>query len=150
MQIKELVKKVSIMCEIPLMDCGCTLWDVTFEKEGARYTLTVYIDNESGVDIEHCEKISRFIDPLLDTPEFDSLPEYVLSVSSAGLARTISKPEHYNWAMGKNVDITFYKAHDGAKAQTGILSAYSADTITVGGIEYAIKDVAHTHIHFDF
>ena len=95
------------MCKEPLANCGCSLWDVTFEKEGARYVLTVYIDRESGVDTSCCETVSRYIDPLLDAKEFDSLPPYMLTVSSAGLERHISKPEHFEWALGKDIDLTF-------------------------------------------
>ena len=76
---------------------GLTVWDVTFEKEGPRYLLTVVVDKESGVDIEDCEYVSRAIDPLLDAPEFNSLPPYTLCVSSAGMERALRRPEHFQW-----------------------------------------------------
>ena len=74
MQTKVLLEKVNAMCREPVAHRGLTLWDVTFEKEGPRYLLTVVVDKESGVDIEDCEYVSRAIDPLLDAPEYSSLP----------------------------------------------------------------------------
>ena len=93
MQAKELVRRVEEMV-MPLCEAnGVLLWDVEFEKEGGQYMLTVTIDREDGVDIDHCEKISRALDPMLDAKEFDSLPPYTLCVSSAGLERRLKKPE---------------------------------------------------------
>ena len=150
MTTKELLEKVSKMCETPLNECECTLWDVTFEKEGARYVLTVYIDREGGVYTDDWEKVSRYIDPLLDAKEFDSLPEYMLTVSSAGLERHITKKEHFQWAMGKDVDATFYKAINGNKAVCGELNAFDDETVTIGGEKYNRADVASVRLHFEF
>lgn len=150
MTTKELVEKVSKMCEVPLAECSCTLWDVTFEKEGARYVLTIYIDRESGVDTESCEKVSRYVDPLLDAKEFDSLPAYMLTVSSAGLERHISKKEHFEWALGKDVDVTFYKAQNGKKSICGTLEAFDDNSITVSGVKYNKADIAGVRLHFEF
>lgn len=54
MQTKVLLEKVNAMCREPVAHRGLTLWDVTFEKEGPRYLLTVVVDKESGVDIDDC------------------------------------------------------------------------------------------------
>ena len=48
MQTKVLLEKVNAMCREPVAHRGLTLWDVTFEKEGPRYLLTVVVDKESG------------------------------------------------------------------------------------------------------
>ena len=97
---KEAVRRVTQLV-LPLCgEAGVSLWDVTFEKEGRQHVLTVYIDKEPAVDIGDCERISRALDPLLDAPEFDSLPPYVLTVSSAGLERPLNREEHLRWALG--------------------------------------------------
>lgn len=68
-------------------EMGIHLWDVTFEKEGGQYMLTITIDREGHTDIDDCEKLSRYVDPFLDEKEFASLPPYTLCVSSAGLTQ---------------------------------------------------------------
>ena len=150
MQTKVLLEKVNAMCREPVAHRGLTLWDVTFEKEGPRYLLTVVVDKESGVDIEDCEYVSRAIDPLLDAPEYSSLPPYTLCVSSAGMERALRRPEHFQWALGRRAELSFYKPHDGQKTKVGVLENYDGDSLTVDGVCYPMGDVAGCREYFDF
>lgn len=122
---KEAVRRVTQLV-LPLCgEAGVSLWDVTFEKEGRQHVLTVYIDKEPAVDIGDCERVSRALDPLLDAPEFDSLPPYMLTVSSAGLERPLSREEHLRWALGKEITLRFYRPLNGARELTGTLRSFS-------------------------
>lgn len=122
---KEAVRRVTQLA-LPLCgEAGLSLWDVTFEKEGRQHVLTVYIDKEPAVDISDCERVSRALDPLLDAPEFDSLPPYVLTVSSAGLERPLNREEHLQWALGKEIVLRFYRPLNGARELTGTLRSFS-------------------------
>ena len=127
---------------------GVSLWDVTFEKEGGAYVLTVYIDRPEGVFIEDCEKVSRTIDPQLDEPRFDSLPSYTLSVSSAGLERRLSRPEHFEWAKGKKVEIGNYK---GAHVVGELVSEKDGDvTVKVGEELITVEKSKHGGVKLYF
>lgn len=122
---KEAVRRVTQLV-LPLCgEAGVSLWDVTFEKEGRQHVLTVYIDKEPAVDISDCERVSRALDPLLDAPEFDSLPPYMLTVSSAGLERPLNREEHLQWALGKEIVLRFYRPLNGARELTGTLRSFS-------------------------
>ena len=33
---------------------GCELWDVEYVREGSEYFLRIYLDKETGVDINDC------------------------------------------------------------------------------------------------
>lgn len=122
---KEAVRRVTQLV-LPLCgEAGVSLWDVTFEKEGRQHVLTVYIDKEPAVDIGDCERVSRALDPLLDAPEFDSLPPYMLTVSSAGLERPLNREEHLQWALGKEIVLRFYRPLNGARELTGTLRSFS-------------------------
>ena len=129
------------------------LWDVAFEKEGQNWLLNVYIDRDEGVFINDCERISRALDPLLDTPEFDELPPYTFSVSSAGLERKLTRPEQLDWALGKAVTAGFYHAVDGADTITGILLAHDNDHVELqaGGEQKIFKadQIAYVRLHAD-
>ena len=154
MKAKDFIAKVTAMA-LPVCEAnGLDLWDVTFEKEGASYVLTVFIDKDEGVFIEDCEKVSRTIDPMLDAPEFDSIPSYMLTVSSAGLERRLCKQAHYDWAKGKQVELFFYKARSGSSSLVGELLEHTADgfTVTVGGEAQTIPDgeVASCRLYFEF
>lgn len=131
MQAKEVVRRVAELVAPLCAAAGCTLWDVEFEKEGAQHMLTVTIDREGGVDLDHCEQISRALDPMLDAREFDSLPAYTLCVSSAGLARKLKKPAHFAAFLGHEIELRFYKPFNGAKVAEGALRAYDEGRVTV-------------------
>ena len=96
-------------------EMGIHLWDVTFEKEGGQYMLTITIDREGHTDIDDCEKLSRYVDPFLDEKEFASLPPYTLCVSSAGLTRRLRRPEHFASCMGQEVELRFYRPINGSR-----------------------------------
>ena len=57
---------------------GFQIWDVRFEKEGACWYLRIFIDQESGITIEDCEKMTEPVNKLLD--EQDPISQnYILS-----------------------------------------------------------------------
>lgn len=155
MQTKKLISRVGELAGPLCAERGVSLWDVTFEKEGQKYVLTVYIDREGGIFIEDCEAISRGLDPLLDAREFDSLPPYTLSVSSAGLERKLVRPEHFAWAMGKKVEAGFYRAQDGARSAAGLLRGFDGETLTLlpEGAQQELRlpmaEVASVHLVFE-
>lgn len=155
MKKKELFEKIEQLAAPLCAQAGVFLWDVSFEKEGRNHVLTLFIDRAQGsVFIEDCEKVSRGIDPFLDAPEFDSLPPYTLSVSSPGLQRKLTKPAHFDWALGKQVEITFYKAGQWGNRLVGRLLSADASGIeieTPGGIAALPRElVASARMHFEF
>lgn len=131
MQAKDLIRRVNELVQPICAEAEVSLWDVEFEKEGAQYMLTVTIDRDGGVDIDHCETVSRALDPLLDAKEFDSLPSYTLCVSSAGLTRKLKKPEHFAQHIGQEVELRFYKPINGSKAIEGTLLSYDEGRVTL-------------------
>ena len=69
------------------------VWDIEYVREGGRYVLRITIDREDGVDIDHCERFHRAIDPVLDAA--DPIPDaYVLEVSSPGIERELKNDFH--------------------------------------------------------
>ena len=109
---------------------GYMLWDVEYVKEGAEMILRITIDKEEGIDIEDCEKMHRAIDPVLD--EADPIEvSYRLEVSSPGVERTISRPEHYDACIGEKVEAKLYAPMSGQKKLIGILAAADEKTFTL-------------------
>lgn len=105
---------------------GCELWDVEYVSEGGQWFLRIYIDKDGGVSIDDCEAVSRAVDPILD--EKDPIEgSYTFEVSSAGLERSLTKPEHFHRFLGETVEVKLYKPQNGAKAFSGRLEAYGED-----------------------
>ncbi len=70
---------------------GYSIWDVSFEKEGAYWYLRVFIDHPDGIDIEDCEKMTRPVNAAVDAAD-PIAQAYVLEVGSAGLERELNQP----------------------------------------------------------
>lgn len=111
-------------------ELGYMLWDVEYVKEGADMILRITIDKPEGIDIEDCEKVSRAIDPIID--EADPIEvSYNLEVSSPGVERVLTRPEHFVSCMGEKVEIKLYAPLDGKKQIVGMLAAADDKSITV-------------------
>lgn len=109
---------------------GCSLWDVEYVREGADYILRVAIDKEGGVDIDDCEAISRALDPILD--EHDPIPDrYQFEVCSAGLERTLKRPEDFARFLGSPVTVKLYRPVNGLKEIPAVLRGYEDGRVTV-------------------
>ncbi len=150
---EDIIRKVSELAAPVCERLGLILYDVDFYKEGADYNLCVLIDKKGGVFIEDCENVSRELDPLLDEADPIDCP-YCLEVSSCGADRKLTKPEHFEAALGERVKLGFYTQIDGAKSATGILKSYSNGdvTIEIDGIEktYIAKNISNVKIDVDF
>lgn len=135
---------------LPIVEqAGCTLWDVEYVKEAGEWFLRVYIDRDSGVDIDCCEAVSRPLSDALD--EADPIQGgYTFEVSSAGLDRALKKPEHFEKCMGRTVDLKLYRPVGGGKERTGALTGYENGAVSVDGVRFEKKDVAQVRLHVEF
>ena len=135
---------------LPIVEqAGCTLWDVEYVKEAGEWFLRVYIDRDSGVDIDCCEAVSRPLSDALD--EADPIEgSYTFEVSSAGLDRALKKPEHFAACMGRKVDLKLYRPLNGRKEITGLLTGCEDGAVSVDDVRFDKKDVAQTRLHVEF
>lgn len=131
-------------------DLGLDIWDVRYLKEGASYFLRIFIDKPGGVDLNDCENLSRAIDEPLDEHDFIK-DAYFLEVSSPGLERELTRPEHFSAFMGESVKVSLYKAFDGNKTIIGVLSEYSdsALTLEVDGqtVSFARSEISKVNVN---
>ena len=149
-----IVRAVTAIAEPLAEELGYFLWDVEYVKEGADMYLRITIDSEEGINIEDCERMHRAIDPLLD--EADPIEEaYHLEVSSPGLERVLRKPDHYEAAIGCDVEIRLFAPDENKrKSYTGELVAYEEGTLTIceAGNEYKLPlaKISKVQTIFDF
>lgn len=100
-------------------------------KQGREPALTVYIDTESGVDLNTCEAFHRAIDPVLD--ELDptyGLP-YTLNVSSPGLDRPLKTERDFNKCMGKKVEVKLFAPLQGKKFFEAVLVGFDEHCVSI-------------------
>lgn len=77
----DIAKKVRELIEESIKKEGYILDEVLYVKEDGNYFLRVVIDKKGIIDIEDCIKVTRIIDPMLDTIDYIS-DSYILDVCS--------------------------------------------------------------------
>lgn len=126
----QIAEKVASLVKEAVENEGVSLWDVRFLKEGAEYYLRIFIDKPGGVSIDDCTKVSRAIDPIID--KADPIDKsYNLEVCSAGLTRELTRDEHFDFCLGKEIEIKLYKALNGSKTRKGVLSETDKNYVTL-------------------
>lgn len=131
---------------LPILESrGLSLWELEFKKEGPKWLLRVYIDRDSGVSLDDCEMVSRDLGALLDVE--DVVPHaYTLEVSSPGMDRTLSKPEHFKRFAGHKIKIKTFQPLDGEKVFHGELTGIGDQGITLKVDESKILEIPLTQI----
>ncbi|AOH54323.1 ribosome maturation factor RimP [Peribacillus muralis] len=127
-------KKVTEVVEelaLPILEeLQLELVEVEYVKEGKSWFLRVYIDKETGVDIDDCGNVSEKLSEKLD--EVDPIPQnYFLEVSSPGAERPLKKEKDFLNAIGKNVYIKTYEPILDEKEFEGILTSYDGNEVTL-------------------
>ncbi len=137
----------------PIADSlGLRIWDVRYLKEGSQWCLRIFIDNDGGVDINDCERMSRALDEPLD--RLDPIDgEYILEVSSPGIERELVRPEHFEQFIGADIMVKMIRPIEGiGKEFKGVLSAYDDGMVTVtdhsgeNTVAFSKKDTAYIRL----
>ena len=149
--VAEEVRKIAGPCAERL---GLSIWDVRYVREGGSNFLRIYIDRAGGVGIEDCEKMSRAVDGPLD--ELDPIAEpYCLEVSSPGVNRELTRPEHFRRYLGADVAVRLIRPlPDGRRDLRGTLRSYGDGTVSLSEAsgeerELSRKDIASVRLRED-
>ena len=112
--------EIKVMAEEFLKDSPDYLVDVNVATGG---TITVEIDNDNGVNIDDCVKLSRYLETKLDRDTED----FELTVTSAGLTSPFKTPRQYKKYEGKEVEVLTRK---GEKLK-GTLKSSTGNNFTI-------------------
>jgi len=120
----------SILRSVVLM-FGCEFVGSELLQLGSQTVLRVYIDSESGVNINLLEQVSRQLTATLNVEKL--LPgHYTLEVSSPGLDRPLFKIEDYYRFIGRLVKLRLCSPREGGRRNyTGVLMAADIEQITL-------------------
>jgi ribosome maturation factor RimP len=104
--------------------------------------LRLFIDHPDGVDLALCEQVTSHLRDLLET--------YSLEVSSPGLDRPLTKPEHFRRFVGRRVRVRTRDAIEGRRNFTGTLTAADERSVRVdpgsGVVEIPLDRVRRSNL----
>lgn len=109
----------------------------------------------SGVQLQHCTAVAKKI---LDLPNIEELlpGEHLIEVSSPGINRKLSRPEHFQGALGERVRLKLRDDDGKNKVVFGKLLACNAETLsfeeeeTHDRHEVALSEVQQARVDFAF
>ena len=125
---------------------GYELADLELRREHRGQVLRLFIDQETGIALDDCERVSGQVSALLDV-EDPIQGHYSLEVSSPGLDRKLAKPQHFDRFAGRRVRIRTHGGLDGRRNFSGTLRARRGDIVVLdqndggGEIELRLDDI---------
>lgn len=153
--MSDTMEEIRRLLEPILESMGLSLWDMDFQKHGPQWLLRIFIDREpGGVTLDDCESVSRDLSATLDVE--DIVPHaYRLEVSSPGLDRSLTKPEHFVRFAGHMIKVKTYQPINGQKVLRGTLRGLEGATVgieseTGGLLHIALSDIAKATLEVEF
>ncbi len=127
-QAAEIPGRVRVLAAPILAERGLELVDVEFRREAHGWVLRLYMDRPGGVTLDDCQRVSEELGDHLDVEDFIGHP-YHLEVSSPGLDRPLSQPEHFSRFAGKAVRITTREYVGGRRNFSGRLAGLEGTAV---------------------
>jgi ribosome maturation factor RimP len=109
---------------------GFELLEIEYRCESHGWVLRLFIDQEDGITVDDCVRISQVVGDLLDVADPIVNP-YHLEVSSPGLNRPLRKWEHFQKHMGNIVDVRVVASIDNRRRIKGKLVGASLEGIAI-------------------
>lgn len=125
-----IVSRIWALVEPVIRAEGMELVEVEYRREPHGWVLRLYIDQEGGITVDDCARISDVSGDLLDVADVIPNP-YHLEVSSPGLNRPLRKPEHFAGQIGSIVEVRTLAPMGNRRNFKGTLLEASAEQIAL-------------------
>ena len=147
------VEAVEGQAEQMLQDYGFELVDIRYGGTKRSPVLTIMMDKEGGVTADDCADMSPRLSLLLDVA--NPIPtSYQLIVSSPGIERPLTKPEHFRRFVGEQAEVRWRDSAGKPQTVLGVLEASSADVVRLDSSgerhEIRLEDVEEAHLVCDW
>jgi ribosome maturation factor RimP len=127
-------ERIRALAEPIAADLGLEILEIELLGSTPRQVLRVYLDSpseERPVSVADCEAVSRRLGDVLEAHEAVR-GRYMLEVSSPGINRPLTKPEHFRRVVGGRVRVRLREPHDGAvRNLVGRLAAFDSDQLAI-------------------
>ena len=136
------------LLEAPVQALGYELVDV-HAHTGGNGLLRIYIDQETGINLDDCEFVSRQLSAVLDVE--NAMPgRYALEVSSPGSDRQLRTLQHFQRYCDHRVKVKLSRSRDGQRNFQGRLLGVDERDILVEvdkkTFRLALSDIASAQL----
>ena len=109
---------------------GYDLWGIELLSQGKNVKFRLFIEKDSGVNIEDCVLVSKHVSDALFVEGFES-ETYSLEVSSPGMDRILFDETHYQMHIGDLVEVRLYSLFDGQRNFVGCLKGTEEECVVL-------------------
>ena len=109
---------------------GYELIEIEYQPNPKYGVLRLFIDKESGIQVEDCSAVSRQISAVIDVEDPVS-GKFNLEISSPGMDRPLRRAEDFQQFAGEVVKIKTSMAFEGQRNFKGILKGLEEDLVIV-------------------
>jgi ribosome maturation factor RimP len=106
------------------------LIELEYRRESPGWVLRLFVDQEQGITVDDCARVSQVLGDLLDVAELIHNP-YHLEVSSPGLNRPLRKWEHFQKMLGKIIEVKTLPLFGNRKNFKGKLLEANTEEVTI-------------------
>ena len=103
---------------------GYDIWGIELLGSSLNPTIRIFIDNENGVTVEDCEKVSKHISKVIEADDIYSINS-TLEVSSPGIERKFFNKDQYINYLGYTIKIRHRDTEQQFKSVKGVLISVS-------------------------
>jgi ribosome maturation factor RimP len=155
MNREDVTAKVQEIAERVAASQGLEIVDVQLLGGGGARVLRIFIDKPEGVTHGDCEMISDNVGTVLDAEDVIPGAHYTLEVSSPGVERKLSKPEHFERFVGQKVKVALRDPVESQKHWMGTLKAFSNGILTLEpspgrSVEVPLDQVEKANLKFEW
>lgn len=132
--------KLTSLIQPVVEDLGYEFVGLEHSSNPKNPVLVLYIDQQQGIAVEDCEKVSREVASLMDVE--DPIPgNYVLEVSSPGLDRPLFSLAHFDQFVGSVAHITLFAPISGRRKFKGPILGTEDEQVRIDqdGVEVKLE-----------
>lgn len=131
------LEEVTALLEDIAQPMGIEIVELSLNDKQA--AMTVYIETETGVDLDTCEKFHNAISDPLDELDPSYGEAYTLNVSSPGLDRPFKTVRDFERNLNKEVEIKLYAPIKGKKFIEGVMEEFDDNSVTIATPKEKLK-----------
>ena len=122
--------RLTALLEPTVSGLGYELLGIEHQRSSGSQLIRLFIDQESGITADDCERVSRQVGDVLDVEGAVS-GEYMLEVSSPGLGRPLFTLQQHTRFIGQIISLQLRALVDGRRRLKGELLDVTRDALVV-------------------
>jgi len=121
---------IEMLIKEDIKSLGYDIWGIELLGSNLNPTLRIFIDNENGVTVEDCEKVSKHISKVIEADNTYSINS-ILEVSSPGVERKFFNEDQYVNYLGYTIKIRYRDTENQFRSVKGVLSSISKKGLSI-------------------